>query len=211
MNWPTEERWLRLVGSEGETDGASHWYALLTAAYSQPHRYYHNQRHLADCFAEFEEARHLASNPKAVEFALWFHDAVYNPQASDNEERSASLAAACLNAIPASDLAPAVCSLVMATKTHETTGDRDAALLIDVDLSILGQNAVRFAEYAAQIRQEYSWVNEATYNRKRAEILQGFLGRPHIFTTEFFAARYERIARENLTGEIRALLRHNPG
>ena len=171
MSWPTKERWLRLVGSEGETDGASYWYALLTEAYSQPHRHYHNQRHLADCLAEFEEARHLARNPRAVELALWFHDAVYDPRASDNEERSASLAATCLNAIPAPHLAAVVSSLVMATKTHEAMGDRDAALLIDVDLSILGQNAARFAEYTAQIRKEYSWVSEVFYSRKRAEIL----------------------------------------
>jgi len=62
----------------------------------------------------------------------------------------------------------------MATKTHEPNTHVDAPLLVDVDLSILGQPKARFDEYERQIRAEYGWVPEKIFGTKRAEILQRF-------------------------------------
>src|SRR5207253_2303756 len=115
--------------------------------YAEPHRHYHNQRHIADCLAEFDAVRRLAKQPEALELALWFHDAVYDPKATDNEEQSAALAKRCLEGARQPDLARTVAELVMATKLHGADADPDAALVVDMDLSILGQNETRFAEY----------------------------------------------------------------
>ena len=95
MNWPTQHRWTALWPRAGASIPAG-WYERLTAAYAEPHRHYHNQQHIAECLAEFDQARHLALQPEAVELALWFHDAVYDPKAGDNEEQSAALAQRCL-------------------------------------------------------------------------------------------------------------------
>src|SRR5678809_692845 len=78
----------------------SGWYEQLTDAYAEPHRCYHTQQHIAECLEEFDEARHLARDPVAIELALWFHDAVYNPRAADNEEQSALLLKACVSETP---------------------------------------------------------------------------------------------------------------
>jgi predicted metal-dependent HD superfamily phosphohydrolase len=51
-----------------------------------------------------------------------------------------------------------VCRLILATKTHESDGQAEQALMLDVDLSILGSEPIHFSEYERQIRQEYSWV-----------------------------------------------------
>src|SRR5690242_9270349 len=91
MNWPRKERWLALWKACGANGAQQAWYEHLSAAYGAPQRHYHNQQHIAECLAEFDSARHLALEPAAVELALWFHDAVYNPKASDNEEQSAAL------------------------------------------------------------------------------------------------------------------------
>jgi predicted metal-dependent HD superfamily phosphohydrolase len=64
----------------GMTNAAAGWYQRLTDAYAEPQRHYHNQQHIAECLAEFDQARHLAQQPTAVELALWFHDAVYDPR-----------------------------------------------------------------------------------------------------------------------------------
>ena len=203
MSWPGPERWQRLWNAIGANGDASTWYETLTRTYAEPHRHYHNQRHIADCLAEFDAARHLAKQPEAVELALWFHDAVYDPKASDNEEQSAALARNCLESAGRRDLSETVAALVMATKLHNTEAGSDAALMVDVDLSILGQGEKRFDEYEAGIRAEYLWVPQDIFNAKRAEILQRFLKRERIFSTEHFFAKYERQARKNLENSIR--------
>ena len=207
MNWPEPERWRRLWQAIGASGDASVWYETLTRAYAEPHRHYHNQQHIADCLAEFDTVRHLAKQPDAVELALWFHDAVYDPKAADNEEQSAALAKRCLQSAGRRGIAEAIAALVMATKLHTTDAGSDAALMVDVDLSILGQNEKRFAAYEAGIRAEYAWVTQAIFNAKRAEILQRFLDRKRIYSTEHFFVKYERQARRNLENSIQKLTR----
>jgi predicted metal-dependent HD superfamily phosphohydrolase len=189
----------------GATGAAEPWYERLTATYGQPQRHYHNQRHIAECLAEFDQARHLARQPAAVELALWFHDVVYDPKAHDNEERSAELAARCLaDGGIRGAAAQRVVKLVLATKTHEVDADSDTALVVDVDLSILGQAEKRFFEYEGQIRREYAWVPQSIFASKRVEILRSFLARERIFTTEWFY-KYEGPARRNLQASIAKL------
>jgi len=199
MNWPSPDRWVGLWKASGATEAPARWYERLTAAYAEPRRYYHNQQHIADCLTEFDQARHLALQSAAVEFALWFHDAVYDPKAGDNEEQSAALAQRCLaEAGTSGSLAAAVARFVMATKSHDAGADSDAGLVVDVDLSILGQGESRFCQYEQQIRQEYAWVPQAVFASKRAEMLRRFLARDRIFATEWFRNKYERQARQNL-------------
>jgi len=207
MNWPEPERWRRLWQAIGASGDATVWYETLTRAYAEPHRHYHNQQHIADCLAAFDAARHLTKQPDAVELALWFHDAVYDPKAADNEEQSATLAKRCQESAGRRDLVQTVAALVMATKLHNTDACLDAALMVDVDLSILGQDDKRFAEYETGIRAEYGWVAQDVFNTKRAEILQRFLNRERIYSTDHFFAKYERQARRNLENSIRELTR----
>ncbi len=174
--------------------------------YSEPHRHYHNLRHISDCLSQFDRARHLAADPVAVELAIWFHDAVYDPHAADNEERSAQLAEDWLKKAHASEaLAGSVRGLVLATKNHDASLHADAPLLVDVDLSILGQPPDRFWEYERQIREEYAWVAENVFVTKRAEILQSFLARKRIYNTDFFFHPLEAQARINLRASAERL------
>jgi predicted metal-dependent HD superfamily phosphohydrolase len=123
--------------------------------------------------------------------------------AGDNEVRSATLAKQCLSeAGMDTALTERVFKLVMATKTHDAHADKDTAIMVDTDLSILGQEEKRFFEYEAQIRMEYLWVPEKVFASKRAEILQAFLARENIFATEWFRQKYERQARKNLEASV---------
>ena len=207
MNAPTSDRWASLWRQLSAATGDPQLiYRELAWLYSQPDRHYHNLHHIAECLAEFDSVRHLASQPVAVELAIWFHDAIYETRAQDNEERSAELARQRIaDAGGSSESREAVAALVMATKTHEPTVHPDAPLVVDVDLSILGQPKERFQEYETQIRREYDWVPEATFAAKRAEILERFLARKRIYTTDHFFAKYERQARTNLQDSIRTL------
>jgi predicted metal-dependent HD superfamily phosphohydrolase len=201
-----QERWLTLWQRACLADDANSCYQQLSSLYSQPHRYYHNCFHIADCLREFDLAKHLACHPGAVELAIWFHDAVYDSHAADNEERSAELAADCLvKAEGPKDLVQDVRRLILATKPTSIPLSQDEKLLVDVDLSILGQSEQRFWEYEQKIRQEYSWVPKEVFAAKRAEILEQFLARRGIFSTEWFCAKYEDQARRNLRASISKL------
>lgn len=169
----------------------------LSAAYAEPHRHYHNAQHINECLEEFDNVRTLATNPIAVEFAIWFHDAIYNPHATDNEEQSAILAA------EFNDSAE-VRALILATKHAKVPHDSEAKLLVDVDLAILGKSA-RFWEYDAQIRREYAFVPLEIYQEKRAKILEKFLARPALYQLDYFQGRYEEKARANLREAIQRL------
>jgi len=178
----------------------------LLARYSESHRQYHTLQHLAECLAHVEAVRHLAEQPAEVEFALWFHDGIYDTQRHDNERQSADWARAVLQghgAVPAA--MQRIDELIMATCHSALPVTPDAQLLVDIDLSILGALPGRFAEYEAQIRQEYAFVPEDLFRQKRGEILRTFLARPVIYSTPHFQAALEARARGNLRLAIAGL------
>ena len=64
--------WERL-GARGNPDKV---FAELIACYQEPHRKYHNVRHLESGLAQFDLIADLAVHPDWVEFAFFFHDSV---------------------------------------------------------------------------------------------------------------------------------------
>lgn len=181
-------------------------HADLLAAYSEPHRRYHDVRHIEDCLQQFDGAAALAAWPEEVELALWFHDAVYKASSSRNEERSAEWAAKFLRTTGvAHERCERVRELVLATRHAPGALSGDAALLVDVDLSILGRAPEEYAAFEAAIREEYAWVPGPIYRAKRSAILQSFLDRPALYGTQHFAERFERAARVNLRWAIERL------
>jgi predicted metal-dependent HD superfamily phosphohydrolase len=163
---------------------------LLKGRYAEPHRRYHTLEHIEHCLREFDPRQ--AREPEAVELAIWFHDAIYDTRRSDNEERSAAWL---LELLPEAKRAA---ELILVTKHHKPSTP-DEALLVDVDLAILGQPAERFDLYERQIREEYAWVPGPIFRMKRASIMRGFLKRPFIYGTDAFRAKYEAAARANLS------------
>jgi predicted metal-dependent HD superfamily phosphohydrolase len=199
-----------------------HWWGCFTALrlrgsgdalftdilerYSEPHRAYHTRQHLEECFNAFEDAHNLAHPPGAVGLALFYHDAIYDTHARDNEEKSAELARQMLAGLGAdASLLAYVTDLILVTRHAAMPETPDQQLVVDIDLSILGTHRERFDEYERQIRQEFSWVDEALFRAVRTKILQEFLARPAIYSTAGFHDRFERQARENLERSIAAL------
>jgi predicted metal-dependent HD superfamily phosphohydrolase len=184
-------------------------FADLVARYSEASRHYHNLTHLAEMLTIIDD---LADEATAVRLAAWFHDAVYYSRAQDNEERSTALAGTVLGnfGLPHALIAD-VERLVLLTKTHLADGaDRDAQLLLDADLAILGAQDDRYDDYARAIRREYAWVADDAYRDGRGRVLKGFLKRPRIYFTDALFRSHEARARRNLRREL-DLLRAPPG
>jgi predicted metal-dependent HD superfamily phosphohydrolase len=181
-------------------------FGLIALAYSEPHRHYHNAHHVAECFRELEPVRQACARPLEVDAALLFHDIVYDPTRHDNEDRSADEAAMALRALGwTAPGAQAVGELIRATKHASAPTTPDAAVVVDVDLAILGQAPEAFEAYERAIRREYEHVPEPAYRAGRANVLRRFLSRPQIYATDYFAGRYEMAARQNLGQSIAAL------
>lgn len=201
-----ERSWRRAWTGSGATGEGEALRDRLLAAWSEPQRRYHTLQHLEECLWQFEAHVELARRPAEVELALWFHDAVYEVRAADNEQRSAEWAVAALSEAGVdADACARVQSMVMATRHRAAPGAPDEALLVDIDLSILGADAERFDEYEVQVRQEYAWVPGPLFRRKRRAVLEQFLARPSIFWTPAFHDALEARARANLARSLRRL------
>ncbi len=176
--------------------------AEVAAAYAESSRHYHNASHIADCLNHLDRHVTLASSPLEIELAIWFHDIVYDSRRSDNEERSAEWARRVLHDVGLpGDAVARVERMILATK-HHGSQDADTALLLDIDLSILGAATDRFEAYDRAIRMEYAWVPLEDFKRGRCHVLSSFLARPQIFATEAFRLMYELQARANLQRKI---------
>lgn len=181
-------------------------HADLRKRYSEPHRAYHTLHHIAECLALLEQTQALAQSSQAVELAIWFHDAIYNPRKSDNEERSAQWARRELRRAGASlDLQEHVSAMIMVTRHDAEPETTDEMLMSDIDLAILGAGPARFDEYEKQVRTEYRHVPTQLFRVGRRKILSGFLERERIYYTEWFRSRREAQARVNLQRSLTRL------
>lgn len=197
--------WVRLLGQYSVEPAAGYpVFDRLVAAYSEPHRYYHTLEHVNEVLKVAGKLADAATDPSAVQLAVWFHDAVYDPQATDNEERSADLAVSTIRplGVPEESLQRVAAMIRATAHTAAADVDPDTAVLLDADLAILSAEERRYARYAADIRREYAWVEESAYRAGRTKVLQGFLDRPRIYRTERMHAAGEEAARRNLRAEI---------
>ena len=179
--------------------------AELLARHAEPHRAYHDLRHVLDCLLLAAEARPALGHPACVELALWFHDAVYDPRAGDNEARSAALAERLLADLAPAEVVEHAGTLILATKHPSRPAAPDARSVVDIDLSILGASPEAFAAYERAIRREYEWVPAPIYRRERGRVLRSLLELEPLYLTAPFARRFETQARANLAGALARL------
>jgi predicted metal-dependent HD superfamily phosphohydrolase len=171
-------------------------------------RHYHNVAHVMQCLSEFNKAKQFLrlENMEFVRVALWFHDAVYDTHAKDNEEKSAALAREMLSSQDEDVfMIQEVERLILLTKYHENATDLSGKLMVDCDLSILGQNEFNYGRYETYIRLEYDWMFDADFAKGRIAFLEKMLGRPTIFCSDYFIQTYEQQARRNIRDSIKKL------
>jgi predicted metal-dependent HD superfamily phosphohydrolase len=181
--------------------------ARLAAMYGAPERHYHALGHVEALHRWLAQWERLAREPRVIDAAIWFHDAIYDTHRDDNEPRSAELACNELAAIGwARDAIERVAALVLATQHHQAAAhDTDAWLFLDLDLSVLAQSPIHYAAYRTGVRAEYAWVDEARFRAGRAAVLRSFLDRESIYRTPELHAAWEAAARANLAAELSSL------
>lgn len=206
--WGLEKRWLALLEYfDVPSEGARAAFGEVARRYRQEQRVYHTLAHVQYVLEVVARLAEEAEHPLRVQVAAWLHDVVYDPQAGNNEERSADYAARLLGKLGLTEEVIAdVQRLILHTKAHQAQkGDGDACVLLDADLAILGEAPATYRTYARAIRREYGWLSEEAYREGRIEVLEGFLAREHIYCTSLLRAEREAQARRNLAQEIDTL------
>ncbi|MFD5798591.1 hypothetical protein ACFWIO_34695 [Streptomyces diastatochromogenes] len=190
----------------GGPDPAPYADNLLTR-WQEPQRHYHTLAHLTAVLDHVDVLEEYAADPDVVRLAAWFHDAVYLPDRSENEERSAHLAERALReaGVPEAKTAE-VARLVRLTVTHDPADDdRDGQVLCDADLAILAAPPSAYATYTAEVREEYHFVPNDAFREGRSAILRQLLDLPRLFHTPYGQEHWEPTARYNLAAELEML------
>lgn len=205
--------WESWASECGESETSRVVWTDLINRWGEPHRGYHNLQHLLHVLIVIDELAHEGEDLHATRLAAWFHDAVYDPQASDNEARSAELAGTSLASLTLdSALIDEVRALIMMTETHETAAEsgRASLLMHDADLAILGVPAAQYLRYINGVRAEYAHIPDEDFKTARSLILQGFLDRDQIYLLPEARAAYENNARTNIAAELQVYHRDDP-
>ncbi|MGP2439106.1 HD domain-containing protein [Streptomyces sp. JW3] len=194
-------------GADAAGPDAAPYAADLLARWQEPQRHYHTVAHLTAVLDHVDVLAEYAADPDVVRLAAWFHDAVYRPERSENEERSARLAERALREAGLPDAKTAeVARLVRLTVTHDPADDdRDGQVLCDADLAILAAPPAGYAAYTAAVRREYHFVPDHAFRTGRAAVLRQLLGLPRLFRTPHGQREWAAAARHNLTGELAEL------
>lgn len=204
MNYVAE--WLNLCRNIGLRKNVGFIFQQLEDLYADQQRAYHRIEHIQQGLRELKRVRSVLINPSAVQMAWWYHDAVYNPRSHTNEADSVTLFENTFRGLSMPQVfIEKVRELILITRHDGLPKTLDEKAIVDIDLSILGQESEIFDQYEQQIRIEYIWVPLENYRTARIKILQGFLDRPNIYSLQYFYAKYERQARINLARSITQL------
>lgn len=194
-------RWRALAGENADALGEA-----LIRAWDEAQRHYHNQSHLIWLLEEADRRAALIRDPAFVGYAIWFHDAVYEPGRPDNEQFSADWARQSLAHDPA--LADRVGHVIEQTKKHhEGEADGDAALFLDMDVAILGEPWETYCRYAADVRREFSMYPDAAFAAGRGRFLEQQLEQPRTFRTDLYESERGATARANMRWEAEEMKR----
>lgn len=178
----------------------------LTSAYSEPHRKYHTLQHIEKTLKELDKVWQYAIHLNEIRWALLFHDAVYDPHRQDNEIRSADWACRIMEELQRpEDETARVRKMILATSHSNEPGTPDEALLLDIDLSILGADQAAFNEYNQLIKDEYHWVPKSSFRQARERLLQSFFRRESLYHTAPFRKSCEKPARLNIKRALEQL------
>ena len=172
----------------------------LIDAYSEPQRYYHTLHHIEHCLSLFDKVSSNLQCPEALELAIWFHDFVYQPGATDNEQSSADQFMLVTKNVFDDKHRNLVYQHIMATVHVESDMDHeDTNYMVDIDLSSFGLPWAEFKRDSDNLRLEMPHLSDDDYYRKQLAFQQALIDRPQFFRSDFFYQHYEDQARLNLT------------
>jgi predicted metal-dependent HD superfamily phosphohydrolase len=193
------DRWIKLCSAYDMTvSDADFLWNFLASLYSTPDRHYHTLDHVIEMIEAAPLLFDYADDYNAVQFAVWFHDVIYNTKRQDNEELSSQVCARLLLPYINRPTYMKAAELIAVTKHHKPLKETDDELIVDLDLMRFADPWEKFCTNNENIRKEYFWVPDNMYAEKRREVLEYFGGLDPMFHTPKFQERYEAQAHHNI-------------
>ena len=200
-----QTHWLSLMQALGFKPNLGTCDALLKE-HAGRHRHYHTQEHISACLRHLDTVREKTNHPNEIALAFWFHDAVYKAFSATNERDSADWAIEFLEENRANqDMIDRVEALIMATVHNPGPLSGDMAIMVDIDLAILGASQQVYDQYEINIRKEYRRVPGFIFRKKRKALLRAFLDQDRLYHTDHFHDLWNGQALKNLSRAIAAL------
>lgn len=181
------------------------WQEILEG-YNSKGRYYHTLDHLHAMSKVLHENSPDIRDMTPLLFALFYHDIVYDPLRSDNEEKSAKIAVSRVSRIGVNrESLEVIRDSILATKGHRTHENSDINYFLDADLAVLGSGKEEYQSYSTRIRKEFAIIPDLLYKPGRRKVLRHFLATEFIYKTHPFRLKYEEQARANILLELENL------
>lgn len=192
---------------------------MLSTLLNESHRRYHNINHIHQCLTELEQ--YVINNPtftieqyQWAEYALWYHDAIYNPYSKDNETNSMMLFERTIDDNYTGK--NIISDAILNTARHLQTIDfsyQDGHIsevhkvVLDIDLSGFGKDRMVFALNGMNIRHEYYQTPLRDFLIGRQKFYNELIKRPTLYYTQYFYDKYHKISRENIEWEMNLIER----
>jgi len=173
---------------------------IAIAKYNEKTRLWHTFAHITQMLEGYNrmvDDGAIGYNDHDV-LAILFHDFIYVPGMSDNEERSAMAASDLLK----TDDTHFITKAIMSTKLHTGTGNHRIDTIIDLDMSIMGGSNDMYNLYSLAIRWEHRKISEVNWRKGRVAFLESILSMERIFATEYFSKKLDFRARSNIKREL---------
>ncbi|MFK5975362.1 MAG: hypothetical protein QM493_02530 [Sulfurovum sp.] len=165
-------------------------------------RAYHNLKHLEYIYQELVALKSEIEDFEAIFYAICYHDIIYDIDSKDNEFKSAIFASNRLSSLQISKKTiERTFNHILATQKHQKTDNGDTNLFIDADLSILA--SPKYKKYQIAIREEYCKYSDEEFRDGRRRVIDYFLNQKRIYHSDYFHDRYESMARDNLSKELK--------
>jgi predicted metal-dependent HD superfamily phosphohydrolase len=204
-----ESRWNQLAKAYNiPKSKAENIFDQIRFEYSDWNRAYHNLSHLWSLLQLRAQYAEQLENPMLIDFAIFFHDLIYNAKRKDNELKSADMAKTLVARYLPKEEMQFVYDLIMSTAGHKPKieDSSDQLWFLDFDLAVLAAEKETYKAYAEGIKEEYkTWYSFLVYNSGRKDVLKTFLKRKRLYFTEEFYGNYEEKARANIEWEIQDL------
>jgi len=200
-----KEIFLNLIRKYSDSEKyISECWTEIETSYASKSRHYHNLEHLEHMLSELDKVKPQVKNLDTLLFTVFYHDIVYKATKNDNEHQSALLFEKRISKTSFPKLMECMTQIEL-TKEHKLSADHDTNILLDIDLSILGENWEAYKKYSENIRKEYQIYPDFMYRKGRIKVLKSILELDAIYKTDFFKQAYEKQAKENLRHELNML------